>query len=567
MSQYRRFLRRCSRTGDSLHFGTDDMNKSASPRRKGLLLRTLALMLAVGLTVTMLLSDLPRALLQREGYAESSKSDASESLDRIYSILQGSLTNPTTYDDYYQLASISIGKGDYAKAMEELDKCLELADKADPAAFADVWTKKGSLYALQNKYDKAISSLGKALNYDPKAQQALLLRAQIYIEQNKYDKAIGDLEEYVKTMPDDASTLTTLAQLYEATGSYEKARGCYEQLYAKDPTDGTQRLNSLRCAFLLKKYKDALTGLDEYLGGETRAAGIATTEPAASINQNAAAGTTEQTEVEDTAGAVEEPGADATKAPVETPADESGDGIGATETVATAVPSAGDANALPAQADYAHYLRALCHMQFSQFDLAVTDLTDALSLGYDEALCFEQMTACDYALGKHEQVLEYGEKLIALNKSATALDVLYQRMGVSAMTLEKTEEAVGYLAKSLELNAALAGSHYYRGLCLLTLKKYEDAIKDFTASIEQNFLVQFCYYNRGVCYVQLSDYDNALTDMDKTLSTGDDQSLKDAATKVLWQLAQYYENEKKQQQPAGQAATQTAEPSVGRKSG
>ena len=82
---------------------------------------------------------------------------------------------------------------------------------------------------------------------------------------------------------------------------------------------------------------------------------------------------------------------------------------------------------------------------------------------------------------------------------------------------------------------------------LLALERQQEAIEDFTRSIEQGYLVQFCYYNRGVCHVQLLDYASALDDMEKTLTSGDEQSLKDAATNILWQLAQYYENQKLQQ--------------------
>ncbi len=522
-------------------------NGMASPRRRGLVLRFLALVLAVGLGATAILSDLPRLLLQRNGFAESS--DVGESLDRIYSILQSSLDNPTTYDDYYQLASISIGKGDYDKAMAELDKCLELADQDNTAALADVWTKIGSLYALKNDYDGAVSSLTKALESDSKAQQALLLRAQIYIEQRNYNEAIGDLEAYNAILPDETSPMTTLAQLYEATSSYEKAHVMYEKLYAKDPTDQVQKLNALRCLFLLKEVQEALNGLDEYLGGTTQPVATAANEPASTDNPDAVLESWEPTVVEDAEQATEV---------AEGKAPETTD-----EAAKTTSPEASADSSLPAQAGYAHYLRALCHMQLSSFDLAEADLLHAQSLGYDEAMCLEQLTACDYALTKHDQVLAYGEKLIELNRSTTAFDVLYQRMGVSAMTLTNTEDAIQYLTKSLKLNGELAGTHYYRGLCFLTLEKYEEAIEDFTTSIEQEFLVQFCYYNRGVCYVQLLDYENALTDMEKTLSSGDDEGLNEAAKKILWQLAQYYENERQKQaavqnfaQPADQTGAQ-----------
>ena len=47
-----------------------------------------------------------------------------------------------------------------------------------------------------------------------------------------------------------------------------------------------------------------------------------------------------------------------------------------------------------------------------------------------------------------------------------------------------------------------------------------------------------------MCYVNLLDYDSALDDMEMTLTSGDEQTLKDAATNILWQLAQYYESQR-----------------------
>ena len=112
----------------------------------------------------------------------------------------------------------------------------------------------------------------------------------------------------------------------------------------------------------------------------------------------------------------------------------------------------------------------------------------------------------------------------------------------------------------------LIGSYYYRGVSLLSLERYEEAVEDFTRSIEQGYLTQFCYYNRGVCYVQLLDYDSALDDMEMTLTSGDEQTLKDAATNILWQLAQYYETLRLQETDA-QEGQPTAGPTEAEQDG
>ena len=120
------------------------------------------------------------------------------------------------------------------------------------------------------------------------------------------------------------------------------------------------------------------------------------------------------------------------------------------------------------------------------------------------------MVACQYAAEDFEGAIASGEKLLQLESEPVARDALYQRMGVAAMSLEQYDKAVDYLTKSMESGEGLVGNHYYR----------------------------------GVCYVQLLDYESVLSDMEMTLTSGDEQSLKDAATDILWQLAQYYENQK-----------------------
>ena len=151
---------------------------------------------------------------------------------------------------------------------------------------------------------------------------------------------------------------------------------------------------------------------------------------------------------------------------------------------------------------------------------------------------------CAYVAEDYESVLAYGERLLALPDAEPSLGALHQQMGAAAMSLGRYEEAVDHLTLAIEHGPELIGSHYYRGVSLLSLGRYEEAVEDFTLSIEEGYLVQFCYYNRGVCHVNLLDYDSALDDMEMTLESGDEQTLKDAATSILWQLAQYYESQK-----------------------
>lgn len=191
----------------------------------------------------------------------------------------------------------------------------------------------------------------------------------------------------------------------------------------------------------------------------------------------------------------------------------------------------------------AAFLKAACLMQLGRYAEAAEGFGAAIDEGYDAATCYEQMVACRFEGGEYESTVLAGEEMLAKALTPAAADAFYQRMGVSLMQIERYEEAVDYLGRSIEANGALAGNRYYRGVSYLALDRMDEAIADFSASIDEEYMVQYCYYNRGVCYLQKLDYDSALDDFEMTLTSGTDQSLIQGAKDVLWQLVEYYENQ------------------------
>lgn len=191
--------------------------------------------------------------------------EGGDPLSRIYALLQSEISDPESYDDYYQLASIAIGKGEYDTALRHLDQCMALAAEDDDAALADLWLKKASIYILQNDAESALSALSGVLEHDPSSSQALLLRAQVELDRLDYVGAAGDLESYLKLVPGDVSTRSSLALIYERLERFQDAAACYDSIYALTPEDDSARLNALRSLFLAGDYEKALDGFDAYL--------------------------------------------------------------------------------------------------------------------------------------------------------------------------------------------------------------------------------------------------------------------------------------------------------------
>lgn len=191
-----------------------------------------------------------------------------------------------------------------------------------------------------------------------------------------------------------------------------------------------------------------------------------------------------------------------------------------------------------------HFLRGAAKMQQGLIAEAVEDLTAALDLGYaDTAVTYEYLSSCYFVLGEYSKVIEASEKSIKTGSKTPAYDTMYQRMGVSAMALERFADAASYFASSLKANDTLLGGYYYMGMADMALEKYDDAIAAFTTSIERGEVVQRSHYNRGVCYIQTDRFDEGVNDLEETMKLTEDQTLVESAKDLLWQIAVHYMNE------------------------
>lgn len=395
--------------------------------------------------------------------------EESDPIARIYSMLTGTLEDPDTAEEYYELANIAIGQNSYDAALEYLATARTLVEAENNVLMSELWLKSATIYILRGDMESAKVCLNSALNLDPESVQAILLQAQLLIEEQDYIGAADELKKYVTLAPEDTTTWQTLAQLYESLGEYEKAKAEYEAMYALYGDDDAYLLNALRCGLLSGNCEETLANFDAYLS--------------------------------------ENPDAE------------------------------------PEYRSIAMFLKAVCQMQMGLYSDAADSFRLAIDEGYDAVTCYEQIIACDFESGDYQALVLVGEEMLAAELTPTAEDSFYQKMGVALMQLERSEEAIEYLGKSMEINPELQGNRYYRGVCYLALGMMDEAIADFTASIEEGFMVQYCYYNRGVCYVQLMDYDSALDDFEMTLTSGDNQGLIDGAKDILWQLVAYYESQ------------------------
>jgi len=364
-------------------------------------------------------------------------------LSRIYSMLTGTLEDPQTADDYFELANIAIGQRSYETAQEYLEKARSLVDPEDGAAIGEMWLKSASVHVLQGDVENAKICLTKVLENNPESTQAVLLQAQLMIEEGEYNSAVDTMQKYLEQVPGDANTRLTLAQLLESLNRFAEARDQYQSIYELQPDNDSCLLNALRCGFLNADYEETAAAFDAYLSEKLDAAAeyrsVAAFLKAACLMQLA-----RHTE--------------------------------AVEAFRAAIAEG--------------YDEATCYEQMVMCSFDAGDYEGTIQIGEEmiakqlnpaSADVFNQrMGASMMQLARYEEAVDYLSKSIEAN-SALAGSSYYR--GVSYLALEKLAEAVADFTTSIDQNFLPQYCYYNRGVCYVQMLDYDSALNDFEKTL------------------------------------------------------------------------------------
>ncbi|MBI4853128.1 MAG: tetratricopeptide repeat protein [Acidobacteria bacterium] len=126
----------------------------------------------------------------------SESEDLNTKLKALQNMLEPLVANDPTPKNCQTLAQILFLEGEYAKAIEQLEKAIQI-DKTNPAIFSDLALS----YAAQDNYTLALESANKALVIKPDYLPAIFNRAKIYKELGQNNEASLDIELYLNLDP------------------------------------------------------------------------------------------------------------------------------------------------------------------------------------------------------------------------------------------------------------------------------------------------------------------------------------------------------------------------------
>jgi len=91
---------------------------------------------------------------------------------------------------------------------------------------------------VDEKFDKSIEILSKALELDPADKLAIITRGTAYLKQEKFKEALADFDRAIELDPQHAGSFHKRGLVLEKLGKYEEAIREFDQAIALNPEYG-----------------------------------------------------------------------------------------------------------------------------------------------------------------------------------------------------------------------------------------------------------------------------------------------------------------------------------------
>jgi len=407
--------------------------------------------------------------------ADNTEYLSESTLKRAWNILRYAVGKPKTYDEFEMYASLAIARQDYAGAIPYMQGCIDQYPGGSPREEAVLHMRLGSLYALSDDVENAITSFGRAIETEPALADAYLLRAQMLSLAGRQEAVVADIRSYDALVGDNPAIRVAVGGLYESAGEYESAAACYtlglEQSGGTDPELLAARG---RCLVLTENLGAARQDFIDFFanGGQ---------DPTGEYNLMLGLCRMEAEEYQQ-----------------------------ALNSFHNAL------NAGYAQQALVYSQCVLCAYIIGDYETVITDGEKAL-----EAL---------------NQPSQQEPDTPAIVDGRMSKEELHHWIGLARMAGEDFEGAKAEFMMIEDLAKAPEGVLYYLGLCSASLGENEEAISHYTNSIEQQQMISLCMYNRGVSYLQLEKLEEGLTDLITVLQRNDDADATAAAAALLQEL-------------------------------
>jgi len=131
---------------------------------------------------------------------------------------------------YNSRGLIYINRGDYTRALVDLDKALSL-----DSLFLDSYLNRGTAYALKGERDRALRDFNRGAEIDSLDLRPLTNRANLYMDLGQYDEALNNLNRSLALQSNNAIIYLNRGLVYYRIGDFQKALQDYDHALRLNP--------------------------------------------------------------------------------------------------------------------------------------------------------------------------------------------------------------------------------------------------------------------------------------------------------------------------------------------
>jgi tetratricopeptide (TPR) repeat protein len=133
--------------------------------------------------------------------------------------------------DHIKLGFEYYNKGDYDRALVEINKAIELNPQDDKG-----YNDRAGIYAKLGDLEKAFADLDKAIELNPSSYPAYYNRGRFYLKKRNYKLAIDDFTKFAELDPENHKAYLYRASAYQLAGEYAKAIDDYNVTIRLNPS-------------------------------------------------------------------------------------------------------------------------------------------------------------------------------------------------------------------------------------------------------------------------------------------------------------------------------------------
>jgi lipoprotein NlpI len=145
-------------------------------------------------------------------------------------LLSGDLSDQQTANALNTRGAVYVGKGDYDKAVHDLDEAIRLKPES-----ATAYSNRGNAHSGNGEYDRAIQDFNQAIRLKPDDEAAYVGRATTYANKGEHNLAIRDYDHAIRLNPNAIYVSLWRAQVQFEIGRFSDAADALGKLVNAHP--------------------------------------------------------------------------------------------------------------------------------------------------------------------------------------------------------------------------------------------------------------------------------------------------------------------------------------------